>query len=172
MNPASIARTSSTNASCRYSSGTVARSRVSSSRTREASRSQACQDCDVSDVVPVSLLTSPLPEPYQWLNHRSSSPQDTASGLETGPGGPGRLPAQGSHRPVRAQLAHSVPQVMPSLRDGRPSEPPRRTAGDSAAAGVRTSRTSHATPAAAEAATSARAARPHSENGRSRSCCP
>ena len=32
------------------------------------------------------------------------------------PGGPGRLPARGSHRPERAQLTHSVPQVTPSLR--------------------------------------------------------
>src|SRR5208337_2523851 len=32
-----------------------------------------------------------------------------------GPGGPGRFPARGSHRPERAQLTHSVPQVTPSL---------------------------------------------------------
>jgi hypothetical protein len=32
-----------------------------------------------------------------------------------GPGGPGRLPARGSHRPERAQLTHSVPQATPSL---------------------------------------------------------
>jgi hypothetical protein len=28
---------------------------------------------------------------------------------QTCPGGPGRLPAPGSHRPVRAQLTHTVP---------------------------------------------------------------
>src|SRR5208337_768185 len=32
-----------------------------------------------------------------------------------GPGGPGRFPARGSHRPERAQSTHSVPQVTPSL---------------------------------------------------------
>jgi transposase len=32
------------------------------------------------------------------------------------PGGPGRFPARGSHRPERAQLTHSVPQVIRSLR--------------------------------------------------------
>ena len=36
----------------------------------------------------------------------------------SGPGGPGRLPARGSHRPERAQLTHSVPQVIPSLLAG------------------------------------------------------
>ena len=37
----------------------------------------------------------------------------------SGAGGPGRLPARGSHRPERAQLTHSVPQVTPSLRQRR-----------------------------------------------------
>jgi len=32
------------------------------------------------------------------------------------PGGLGRLPARGSHRPVRAFLMHTVPQIMDSLR--------------------------------------------------------
>jgi hypothetical protein len=36
-------------------------------------------------------------------------------GTGKGPGGPGRLPARGSHRPERAQLTHSVPQATPSL---------------------------------------------------------
>ena len=31
---------------------------------------------------------------------------------KSGPGGPGRFPARGSHRPERAQLTHSVPQVI------------------------------------------------------------
>jgi hypothetical protein len=35
-----------------------------------------------------------------------------------GPGGPGRLPARGSHRPERAPLTHSVPRVIHSLRLG------------------------------------------------------
>ncbi len=35
-----------------------------------------------------------------------------------GPGRPGRLPAKGSHRPERAQLTHSVPQIIPWLRHG------------------------------------------------------
>jgi hypothetical protein len=38
-----------------------------------------------------------------------------SSGDSSGPGGPGRLPAGGSHRPERAQLTHSVPQVTRSL---------------------------------------------------------
>jgi dodecin len=36
------------------------------------------------------------------------------------PGGPGQLPAQGSHRSGRARLAHPAPQVMGLLRDGNP----------------------------------------------------
>ena len=35
---------------------------------------------------------------------------------KSGPGGPGRLPARGSHRSVRARLTHTVPPVMDSLR--------------------------------------------------------
>jgi hypothetical protein len=33
------------------------------------------------------------------------------------PGGPGRSPARGSHRPGRAQLTHPVRQVTGSLRE-------------------------------------------------------
>ena len=36
--------------------------------------------------------------------------------LGPGPGGPGRLPSQGSHRPQRAEFPHWVPQAMVSLR--------------------------------------------------------
>jgi hypothetical protein len=39
------------------------------------------------------------------------------------PGGPGQLAARSSHRPVRAFLMHTVPQIMDSLRDGIPSGP-------------------------------------------------
>ena len=41
------------------------------------------------------------------IKRRASSRTDRLEG----PGGPGRLPAQGSHRPVRAQLRHTVPPV-------------------------------------------------------------
>ena len=37
------------------------------------------------------------------------------------PGGPGQLPAQGSHRPVHTRFTHTVPQVTVSLLDGRSS---------------------------------------------------
>ena len=40
------------------------------------------------------------------------------------PGGPGRLSSRGSHRPVRAFLMHTVPQVMDLLRDSILSGPP------------------------------------------------
>jgi len=53
---------------------------------------------------------------------------------KSGPGGPGRFPARGSHRPERAQLTHSVPQVIPSLRRGTPSGSTADTAGDNARA--------------------------------------
>ncbi|HYT57056.1 MAG TPA: hypothetical protein VEQ38_20310, partial [Verrucomicrobiae bacterium] len=43
------------------------------------------------------------------------------------PGGSGRLPARSSHRPVRAFLMHTVPQIMGSLRDDRLSGPPAPT---------------------------------------------
>ena len=45
---------------------------------------------------------------------RSASPR---------PGGPGQFPARGSHRPVRAFLMHTVPQIRGSLRERTPSEP-------------------------------------------------
>ena len=43
--------------------------------------------------------------------------------LGWGLGGPGWLPTQGSRRPVRARLTHTVPQVTGSLGDGTPSGP-------------------------------------------------
>ncbi len=51
--------------------------------------------------------------------HSSRRAALVSAGEKKGPGGPGRLPAQGSHRPERAQLTHSVPQVTPSLRQRR-----------------------------------------------------
>jgi hypothetical protein len=48
------------------------------------------------------------------------------------PGGPGRLPTRGSHRPVRAFLMHTVPQIMGLLRDGVPSGPPAPAEADNA----------------------------------------
>ena len=42
----------------------------------------------------------------------------------TWPGGSGQMAARSSHRPVRAFLMHTVPQIMDSLRDDTPSGPP------------------------------------------------
>ena len=90
----------------------------------------------------------------------------------SGPGGPGRFPARGSHRPERAQLTHSVPQVIRSLRFGTPSG---RTAGMARGSGPqvgRTSRLGHAMPAVAAEATSARPGEPRDGNGPVPGCCP
>jgi len=46
------------------------------------------------------------------------------------PGGPGRLPARGSHRSGRARLAHPAPRVTVLLGDGRSSGPPWPSARD------------------------------------------
>ena len=67
----------------------------------------------------------------------------------SGPGGPGRFPARGSHRPERAQLTHSVPQVILSLRHGTPSGSPAGKAQGNAPRAGETSPTDCATLAVA-----------------------
>jgi len=63
------------------------------------------------------------------------------------------LPTRGSHRPERAQLTHSVPQVIRSLRLGTWSGSLAGKAPGSAPTAGRTSRLGHATPAVAARAT-------------------
>ena len=57
------------------------------------------------------------------------------------------MPARGSHRPERARLTHSVPQVIRSLRLGTPSGPPAGRAQGSGPRVGQTNRLGHATPA-------------------------
>src|SRR3990167_1852651 len=81
---------------------------------------------------------------------RSVPPRATGSHRgNSGPGGPGRFPARDSHRPERAQLTHSVPQVIHSLRLGTPSGPHAGRARDGVPGAGETSSTGHATPVAA-----------------------
>ena len=47
--------------------------------------------------------------------------RESFSGASSGPYGPGLLPVRGSQTPERAQLTHSVPQVIHSRRPGTPS---------------------------------------------------
>jgi len=51
--------------------------------------------------------------PFVWNNDRLLKNVLDWRGGAKGPGGPGRLPARGSHRPERAQLTHSVPRGYP-----------------------------------------------------------
>ena len=74
---------------------------------------------------------------------------------KSGPGGPGRLPARGSHRPERAQLTHSVPRIIRSLRCGTWNGPIAGTARGSVPGAGETRSRNHATPADAARATSA-----------------
>ncbi len=55
-----------------------------------------------------------------FITNDSKSLTLALNGLTAGPGGLRQLPARGSHRPERAQLTHSVPQVVSSLRCGAP----------------------------------------------------
>jgi len=51
------------------------------------------------------------------------------------PGGPGRLPTQGSHGSVRAQLTHTARLIVEALRGGtRNAPPPAAAAGKAATA--------------------------------------
>ena len=72
--------------------------------------------------------TDPFSQPIRTINkkrvsalaqnvHKKISRKglDSKGSFRDGPGGPGRLPARGSHRPERAQLTHSVPQATRSL---------------------------------------------------------
>ena len=77
----------------------------------------------------------------QWYDGHNTSSRvavvELGLGADSdGPGGRGRLPARGSHRPERAQLTHSVPQVTRSLRGGTPSGlPADKALGSAATAG-------------------------------------
>ena len=74
----------------------------------------------------------------------------------TRPGGPGAVARPGSHRPERAQLTHSVPQVIRSLRLGTRSGLAGDKAKDSAPRTGETSSRGRATPAVAAGAACAR----------------
>src|SRR4030065_562432 len=66
----------------------------------------------------MSVPRPPTPMAAMWGLSLGAWGGAGAGGREehAGPGGPGRSPAQGSHRPVRAQLTHTVPRVTVSLR--------------------------------------------------------
>src|SRR6266511_2566968 len=70
----------------------------------------------------------PLADLSSWQTQKGT----TWNGKGLRPGGSGRSPARSSHRPVRAFLMHTVPQIMGSLRDDRLSGPPAPTEADSA----------------------------------------
>lgn len=84
----------------------------------------------------------------EWPRGRGGVPRTTGTGDRDGPGGLGRLPARGSHRPERAQLTHSVPQIVISLRYGAPRGSCEDTARDSESVDCETSPTKLAMHAA------------------------
>jgi hypothetical protein len=89
-----------------------------------------------------------------------------------GLGGPGQLPAPGSHRSVRAGLPHTAPQIMVSLRFGPPIVPLGARETDTAHICGGTAPTSSAHYAIDDRATFAKFAGSRDRNTEAPLCCP